>query len=299
MDTASANMLLHTATRRLLPHSPTARLDAELLLAHVLGWSRTRLLAEAHATPTPAQAAAFAALVERRAVLEPIAYLIGEREFYGLAMHTDARVLVPRPETELLVEVGLAAIRQRLARRAGAACPAVPITVVDVGTGSGAISVALAVHTPLAAPVQFYATDIAADALAVAAANCARHGVAERVELRQGDLLDALPAAVRGQLDILLSNPPYTILAEVEPNVFAHEPHLALDGGADGLAVYRCLLAQVPEWLAPDGDLALEIGAWQADAVCALVHAALPQHRITIHHDLAGHARVVAATPAT
>ncbi len=285
--------LLHTATHRLRQHSATPRLDVELLLAHTLGWSRTRLLAEPHATLTPAQQATFAALLERRVALEPIAYLTGEREFYGLAIHTDARVLVPRPETELLVEVGLAAIRRRLA------LPAAPITVVDVGTGSGAISVALAVHTPPTAPVQFYASDIAADALAVAAANCARHGVAARVLLRQGDLLDALPTAVRGQLDVMLSNPPYTILAEVEANVLAHEPHLALDGGPDGLAVYRRLLAQVSAWLAPDGDLALEIGAGQADAVRALVQAALPQHHITIHRDLAGHARVVAATPAT
>lgn len=271
--------------------SPTPRLDAELLLAYVLGWSRTRLLAEAVAVPDAAQRARFAALLERRMRGEPIAYLIGQREFYGLPLHTDPRVLIPRPETELLVELALPAIKERISRAPR------PINVVDVGTGSGAIILALAAQVPAHAPVQLYATDISTDALAVAAANRARHALNRRVHLLHGDLLAALPAPLRRQIDVLVSNPPYTILSEINADVRDYEPHLALDGGSEGLDVYRRLLAQVPAWLHPQGVLALEIGAWQGAAVQALVQAALPQHQVQIYRDLAGHERVVLATP--
>lgn len=285
--------LLRAAAAR-LHHSTTPRLDAELLLAYVLGWSRTRLLAEATTVLDVGQCARFAALLERRAQGEPVAYLIGQREFYGLPLYTDARVLIPRPETELVVELALPAIVQRIH-------PAHPVRVVDVGTGSGAIILALAAHIPAAVPVElieFYATDISSDALAVAAANRARHNLNRRVHLLHGDLLDPLPPALHGQIDVLVSNPPYTILSEIDAAVRAYEPHLALDGGSEGLDVYRRLLAQVPLWLHPQGMLALEIGAWQGAAVQALVQAALPQHQVQIHRDLARHERVVLATPA-
>ncbi len=286
---ATIHELLRAATAR-LHRSTTPRLDAELLLAHVLGWSRTRLLAEANATPAPADVIRFEGLLARRAQGEPIAYLIGQREFYGLSLHTDARVLIPRPETELLVELALPAIRQRIGTK-------LSVRVVDVGTGSGAIILALAAQLPATAPVDLYATDISSDALAVAAANRARHQLNRRVHLLHGDLLDALPPALRGQIDVLVSNPPYTILSEIDAAVRAYEPHLALDGGSEGLDVYRRLLAQVPVWLHPQGVLALEIGAWQGGAVQALVQAALPQHQVQIHRDLAGHERVVLASP--
>jgi release factor glutamine methyltransferase len=160
--------------------------------------------------------------------------------------------------------------------------------MVDVGTGSGAIVLALAAHLPLAT---IYATDISSTALKIAAANCQRHNLQDRVRLLQGDLLTPLPEPV----DLIISNPPYTILSEIDASVYQHEPHLALDGGPDGLALYRQLLAQAPCWLRPGGTLLLEIGATQAIAVTDLVRAAFPTTRITVHPDLAGHTRVLIA----
>lgn len=284
--------LLAEAARRLAEVSPTPRLDAELLLAHVAGWSRARLLAATNEAFDDAQAAAFAQLVVRRANLEPVAYLTGRREFYGLDLLVDARVLVPRPETELLVELALARLQ------ASTPPDGRPLRIADVGTGSGAIALALAAGLTAAhIPAHIYATDCSAVALAVAAANRTRHRLAPHITLLQGDLLAPLPTTA-APLDLLVSNPPYTILAEIDAGVRRHEPHLALDGGADGLAVYRRLLDQAPRWFdstGAAGHLLLEIGATQAAAVVALVQAAFPAASVAVHRDLAGHARVVAA----
>ncbi|NJK80710.1 MAG: peptide chain release factor N(5)-glutamine methyltransferase [Chloroflexaceae bacterium] len=280
--------LLHEATVALRDATPTPRLDAELLLAHVLGWSRARLLAEYHLVPTADLQQRFRALLERRSQQEPVAYLVGSREFYGLELLVDERVLIPRPETELLVELALAHIATR---RAG------PLSIVDVGTGTGAIALALAQHIPPDDTTRIYAVDIAADALAVAAVNVARHDQHQRIALLHGDLLAPLPPALRGQIDLLVSNPPYTILSEVEDNVRRYEPHLALDGGLEGLAVYQRLITQAQAWLHPQGAVLLEIGAWQGQAVRELVQAAFPATAVTIHPDLAGHDRVVTAIP--
>jgi release factor glutamine methyltransferase len=272
-------ILLREAAEALAPTSPTPRLDAELLLAHALGWPRARLLAERAHAPSPQEAASFAAMVARRAALEPVAYIVGHKEFYGLDFFVDQRVLVPRPETELLVELALAA--------ASRLTPHAPrLLIADIGTGSGAIAVALAAHLPEAT---VYATDLSADALAVAARNVERHGLAGRVALLHGDLLAPLP----GPVDLIVSNPPYTVLAEVEPNVLAHEPHLALEGGPDGAAVYRRLLAAAPRYLRPGDALLLEIGAWQGELVAGLLREALPSASVTVHQDLAGRDRVV------
>jgi release factor glutamine methyltransferase len=271
--------LLKSATDALRETSSTPRLDAELLLAYALGWPRARLLAERAHVPAPEQAASFAAMVARRAAQEPVAYIVGHKEFYGLDFFVDQRVLVPRPETELLVELALAAA-SRLTPHASR------LLIADIGTGSGAIAVALAAHLPEAT---VYATDLSADALAVAARNVERHGLAGRVRLLHGDLLAPLPAPV----GLLVSNPPYTVLAEVEPNVLAHEPHLALEGGPDGAAVYRRLLAAAPRYLRPGGALLLEIGAWQSELVAGLLREALPSASVTVHQDLAGRDRVV------
>jgi release factor glutamine methyltransferase len=271
--------LLKAATAQLAETSSTPKLDAELLLAHALAWPRARLLAERAHLPAPEQAASFAAMVARRAAQEPVAYIVGLKEFYGLDFFVDPRVLVPRPETELLVELALAAA-SRLTPRASR------LLIADIGTGSGAIAVALAAHLPGAT---VYATDLSADALAVAARNVERHALAGRVTLLRGDLLAPLPAPV----DLIVSNPPYTVLAEVEPNVLAHEPHLALEGGPDGAAVYRRLLATAPRYLRPGGALLLEIGAWQGELVAGLLRKALPSASVTVHQDLAGRDRVV------
>jgi len=276
--------LLSNATAALAATSPTPRLDAELLLAHALGWPRARLLAERDHTPTPAQAAAFTAMIVRRAVLEPVAYLVGQKEFYGLDFYVDRRVLIPRPETELLVELTLT----EAARRPPSTVHR-PLLIADIGTGSGAIAVALAVQLPAAT---LYATDLSAEALAVAARNIERHSLGGRVRLLHGDLLAPLPEPA----DIIVSNPPYTVLAEVEANVRAHEPWLALEGGPDGAAIYRRLLAMLPAYLRPGGAVLLEIGAWQGELVAGLLRAALPDAEVRVRQDLAGHDRVVVAS---
>jgi release factor glutamine methyltransferase len=278
--------LLRAAQTHLELHSTTPRLDAELLLAHLLAWPRARLIAEG-GHPIPAGLAeAFVALVTRRANGEPVAYLVGHKEFYGLDLAVDRRVLGPRPETELLVELSLAAARRIAAARAA------PLRIADIGTGSGAIAVALAAHLPGAL---LDAVDISADALAVAEVNMARHGLAGQVRLLRGDLL----APLDGLYDLIVSNPPYTILAEVEPNVLAHEPHLALAGGPDGADLYRRLLADAPARLARGGALLCEIGAWQGELVASLARAAFPAAETRVDRDLAGRDRVVSVITPT
>lgn len=279
---------LADAAERLRPTSPTPRLDAELLLAHVLGWPRARLLAELRSPVPDAQLAAFEELVARRADLVPVAYLVRRREFFGLELYVDERVLVPRPETELLVELALARARGQEARALRSGGPSRPrLTLADVGTGSGCIAVALAVHLPQA---RVFATDLSPDALAVARLNAERHGVAGRVTLLQGDLLAPLPEPV----DLLVSNPPYTVLSEIDEGVRRHEPRAALDGGPDGLELYRRLLADAPRHLRPGGSVLLEIGATQGAAVTELALAAFPRATVSVHRDLTGLDRVVA-----
>jgi release factor glutamine methyltransferase len=292
---ATISQALARATETLRATSNTPRLDAELLLAHVLGWGRARLLAERRWPLTPEQAAEFRALVARRAELEPVAYLVGHKEFYGLDFVVDWRVLVPRPETELLVDLALAAVAARPTTKderpgeteqSSSVFGPSSFIVADVGTGSGCIGVALAVHLPRA---QIVAVDISPDALEVARQNVARHGVADRVRLIQGDLL----APIAPALDLIVGNPPYTILAEIDEGVRRHEPRGALDGGADGLDVYRQLLAQAAEKLRPGGAVLLEIGATQGRAVFELARRRFPGAQISIHKDLAGLDRVV------
>jgi release factor glutamine methyltransferase len=277
--------LLHDAAPRLQATSTTPRLDAELLLAHTLGWPRARVLAERQHHPSTEQAAAFAALVARREQGEPVAYLVGRKEFYGLDLEVTPATLIPRPETEVLVELALAEARcllQMKTDRAG--WPG--LTIADIGTGSGAIAIALATHLPEAL---VYAVDLSAEALAVAGRNVDRHGLQGRVRLLQGDLLVSLPEAV----DLIVSNPPYTIYEAIAPDVRAYEPRLALDGGPNGAAVHRRLLAMAPAALRPHGALLLEIGAWQGRVVAELARAALPGAEVQVHQDLAGRDRVV------
>ncbi|WP_298402204.1 peptide chain release factor N(5)-glutamine methyltransferase [uncultured Chloroflexus sp.] len=276
-DTVTIQHALRTAAEQLRAVSTTARLDAELLLAHTLGWSRAKVVAERDYALTPEQQAIFAALVARRAAHEPVAYLTGHREFFGIDLLVDRRVLIPRPETEVLVEMVLAE-----ARRYGNA----PLTIADVGVGSGAIAIALAMHLPHAI---LYGVDLSASALEVAAANIARYHLQDRLTLLEGDLLEPLP----GPVDLIVSNPPYTILNEIEEGVYRYEPHLALDGGPDGLDCYRRLIAAAPAYLKPQGAILLEIGAWQSEAVVRLLHQAMPQAEIGIQRDLAGRERVV------
>jgi release factor glutamine methyltransferase len=248
-------------------------LDAGLLLAHLLGVSRAYLLAHPERPLAPGEEQAYAALLQRRANREPLPYLTGHREFYGLDLLVNPHMLIPRPETELLVELALTITP-----------PASPLLIADVGTGSGAIAIALAVHLPQAL---VYASDVSGAALALAAENARRHGVAERIRFLSGDLCSALPEPVH----LLVSNPPYlgdADLAEAPPEVARFEPRPALYGGADGLAVIRRLLAGAGPFMLPGGALLLEIGAAQGAAARALARQSFPAALVEVRPDYAG-----------
>lgn len=265
-----------------------ARLEAELLLAHALRCTRTRVLTHPEVLLTPQQTLLFQRLVELRLARWPLAYLTGHREFYGLELRVNRAVLIPRPETELLVD----AARERAAQLAGRLGRA-GLTVADVGTGSGAVAIALARHLPHAT---IYAVDSSDLALRVAAFNCRCHGVDSRVHLLHGDLLESLP----GPVELIAANLPYVAtgeFAELMPEVRDYEPRVALDGGPDGLDVVRRLLAQAPKHLNPGGSVLLEIGAGQGAAARELARDAFPGAQVDVLQDLAGHERVVVIAP--
>ncbi len=261
---------------------PLAQLEAEVLLCHQLRTDRTRLYSHLDEQIGLEKLRAYGSLVERRASREPVAYIVGHREFFGLDFLVDRRVLIPRPETELLVETVL----ERL----------VPLAfsrdswlIADIGTGCGAVAVSLAVNLPQAT---IFATDISADALEVAAANGERHGVIERITIRQGDLLEVLPCAV----DVIVANLPYvehSVLAYLDPDVRGFEPVLALDGGSDGLDQYRRLLGSAPSFLRPGGFLVAEFGAGQGELMAELARRCFPRAHVKLLPDLAGIDRVL------
>ena len=275
LDEALAQAVTHLANQGV--ESP--RLDAELLLAHVLGVNRAAVLARPEQRLTLKQLTRYRELTARRGHREPLAYIVGHREFFGLDFMVDPRVLIPRPETELLVERALAMAHRR---------PAAP-SIADVGAGCGAIAVALAVHLPGAA---VYALDRSAEALEVVAENALRHGVAGRVHCLPGDLLFALP----GPVDLIAANLPYVTTDEwqgLAPEIRDHEPRSALDGGPDGLALIRQLLETAGPCLRPAGAILLEIGAGQGVAATSLARSCLPQARVQLVQDYAGLDRLV------
>ncbi len=252
----------------------TPRLDAELLLAQLLGVERIHLYTHFDQPLRPEELAAFRELIKRRLSGEPVAYLIGRREFRSLELAVDPRVLIPRPDTETLVEVALSLLPPLGAAR-----------VVDVGTGSGAIAIALATARP---ELVIDAVDRSADAAEVARANVARHAPSVRVHV--GDLL----APTSGAIDLVVSNPPYIPSDEIgrlAPEV-QREPRLALDGGPDGLDVVRRLIAAAAARLGSGGAIALEIGAGQAAATEELLRAA-GFTELVRRSDLGGIERVV------
>ena len=260
----------------------TPRLDAEVLLAHVRGCPRIALYTAFDTPVTEAERGRFRELVKRRGAGEPVAYLVGCREFFSLPFTVDASVLVPRPETEGLVVRVLDLCRMAAAPR-----------IVDVGTGSGAIVVALAKHLPRAV---FTATDISAPALAVARANAVRHGVADRITFLHGDLLP--DAAATGPWDVIVSNPPYVRedeFAALPRDVRDHEPRAALVSGPTGVEVVGRLAAAAATTLAPGGWLVVEVGpavAAAAEATLAEQPALEPGPTLK---DLAGLPRIVQA----
>ena len=262
----------------------SADLDAAVLLGHVLGVSRAALYTHPERPLSEAEYSIYTRLIERRAQGEPVAYLTGHREFMGLDFLVDKRVLIPRPETELLVEAALAEIK----RRGETALPS--LRVADIGSGSGAIAIALAVQEPRLPLI--YATDLSADALLLAAENARRMQVAERVRFLQGDLLEPLPEPV----DLLLANLPYVAPAEEEilpADVRAYEPHLALFGAGDGLGHIRRLLASAPPFLRPGAVLLLEFGYQQRGALEQMIPALLPNAQARFLSDYAGWDRLV------
>lgn len=285
--------LLRDATARLAHSgSESPRLDAELLLGHVLGVDRTTVLAHPEALVGGGQRRAFGSALGRRQKGEPVAYIRGLKEFFGLAFSTDARALIPRPETELIVELALDRVREALAWSPRA--PAAPrLRIWDVGTGSGAIAVTLAVTLRWrghADDVAIVASDVSSHALALATENAVAHGVTDMVALHTGDLLDL--EAVPRPVDLVVANLPYVRSEELPtlPAAARFEPVAALDGGPDGLDTVRRFLTALPAVLGHGGTALLEIGSHQGDAAAA---AAAPSWIATIHPDLSRHARVM------
>ena len=257
---------------------PSPKLDAEYLLAHVLAVPRLELYLDHDRPLEPAEVDSLRELVRRRGRREPLAYVLGSWSFYGLELHCDARALVPRPETEILVERCLALLE-------GTAAPA----VVDVGTGTGAIALALAARLPEA---NVTAIDLSPDALALAAENAALNGLADRVELLQGDLLG--PVAGR-RFDLVASNPPYVAEGEtVDPEVAEYEPALAVFAEDGGRAVLERLAADAPGALRPGGHLVVEVAEGQAPWLAERL-AGGRYEEIEVTRDLRGIERVVTA----
>lgn len=258
----------------------SARLDAELLVAHALGCKRIDLYLDLDRPMSRDELSRVRALVQRRRAHEPVAYLIGQREFWGLRIEVSSAVLVPRPETELLVERGLLAL------------PEVGGRALDLCTGSGAVALALATER---AEARVDATDASPEALAVARGNVAQHGLAERIALHEGDLFDALPEPRR--YDLITANPPYVTQGEwgdLPPDVRDHEPQLALVAGPEGTEVLTRIVDAARDWLTETGVLLLEVGETQAPDVETRCRDA-GFASVASHEDLRGVARVVAA----
>lgn len=260
------------------------RLDAEHLLAHAVGVPRLQLYLQFDRPLEPEELDRFRPLLRRRAEREPLQYILGRAAFRELELAVDRRVLVPRPETEVLVE-------EVLAWAAGSGRR--DLTAVDVGTGSGAIALSLLHEGPFARVV---ATDASEEALAVATVNARSTGLEDRLELRHGSLFDPLGPGER--FDVLVSNPPYVAdveASDLEPEVGVWEPAGALFGGPDGLSVLRAIVEGAGRFIRPDGLLALEVGEGQAGSVVAAVEAVGGYEDVTVRRDLAGRRRIVLA----
>jgi release factor glutamine methyltransferase len=257
----------------------TARLDVELLLGRVLGLDRIGLILQSERPLSAQELDRFRDLFKRRRAGEPVAYLLGEREFYGIMLRVDARVLVPRPDSERLVEVALDRTRAR--SMLGQA--------LDLCTGSGCVAIAFARQRPT---WRVTASDISPDALAVATANAHRTGAIRNLRLVQGSLFAAVTAE---RFDLITANPPYIAageIAELPVDVRDFEPRLALDGGADGLDFIRKIATEAPTHLTRDGVLAMEIGAEQGAAALRILQTA-GYREVTLARDLGGRDRVV------
>jgi release factor glutamine methyltransferase len=256
-------------------------LDARLLAQHVLGWTTERFLADAQSAEPDGFTARYQPLVERRAAREPLAYIVGSREFWGLDFEVSPAVLIPRPSTELIVEAILDRFPDRHA----------PLRMADICTGCGCVAVAIAHERPDAT---IFASDISKDALAVARRNAAQHGVSDRVTFRHGDMLDG----VSGPLDAIVANPPYVVDRAgpaLQPEVRDHEPAVALFGGSDGLGLVSRLVIDAPRRLRPGGLLVFEFGMGQDVEVEQFLDASPDLEREDVLRDLEGIARTAVA----
>jgi release factor glutamine methyltransferase len=252
--------------------------EARVLLGHMLKLSKSEVLARPERILSGEELALLYGLAERRMRHEPLAYITGHREFYGLDLLVDSRALIPRPETEVLVEAAIEFGRSWVARNQRR------MLAADTGTGSGAIAIALAKHIPEAL---VYAVDISPGALDVAALNVRRHGLDDRIIPVQGNLLEQ----INQKLDLIVANLPYIRseeLAVLQPEVCLYEPILALDGGDSGTDVIEAMLRQAPGKLAPGGALFLEIGVGQDERLTPIIRDILPGSDIALVKDLAG-----------
>ncbi|MDQ3706600.1 MAG: peptide chain release factor N(5)-glutamine methyltransferase [Chloroflexota bacterium] len=276
MNSGTIGEALLQARKRLSPNSSTPQLDAEVILSHVLGMSRASLLARL-ADPLGADTAdTFHELVARRTKGEPVAYITGHKEFYGLDLLITRDVLVPRPETESVVEACLEKLPLEEMSQ-----------LADIGTGSGAILVSVLVNRPLTCG---FGTEISPDALEVARQNCARHGVADRATLLLGDLLEPLP----GRVNVIAANLPYVSPGEASPDVATWEPNVAVfGGGEDGTETIRRFLKMAPDYLLPGGTVVMETAYSQGRIVSELAQSAFPGASVEVRKDLAGYDRIV------
>ncbi|GMW02864.1 MAG: release factor glutamine methyltransferase [Candidatus Hydrogenedentota bacterium] len=267
---------LHEATATLTPVTETPRFDAELLLAHALGWTRTQLLTRQH---EEVHVPVFDGYIQRRLRHEPIAYILESWEFFAMEFRIQPPLLVPRPETEHLVEAVVSFVGAR------------PLSALDLCTGTGCVACAVARH---ATAIEVVATDISPIAVRLARENAERHGLGDRIQVRQGDLYTAVPSEHR-RFDVIMSNPPYVedaAWAQLSQVIRMHEDPRALFAGADGLDVIWRIVLSAPKFIRPGGLLAMEVGMGQANRVTEMMRAR-GFVNLAVRKDLAGIDRIV------
>lgn len=275
-NTPTIDETLRQAAKRLSPHSSSPRLDAEVLLAHLLGMGRASLLARSTSPVDGDVRSQYDALIGRRYRGEPVAYLTGHKEFYDLDLYITPDVLVPRPETESAVEACLGLLPTSEMSQ-----------MADIGTGCGAILIAVCKHRP---NTKAFGTDISPAAIEVASHNCRAHGLNGQVTLAVGHLLEPLP----GRVNLIVANLPYVPPGEASEDVATWEPHVAVfGGGEDGTALIRKFLTSAPDYLLPGGAVIMEVAHSQGKTVSELAKAAFPGASVEVQKDLAGYDRIV------
>ena len=265
-------------------HIPNPRLDAEVLLGHLLQKSRLQLYLHFDMPVFQDDLTVFRELIKKRIARTPISYLTNHKEFMSLDFYVDERVLIPRPESEFIVETILKTKEDTTQR------------LLEIGTGSGVIAISLAVNTP---EWEIIATDISKDALAVAKKNMEAHDCTERITLLHGDLFEPIKLLASSRFNWIVSNPPYIMTDEREnlsPDIQNYEPHIALFAGEDGLSIIRRIIAEAPNYLHPEGRLIFEIGDKQAESVKELLEEQPAYKNYRFIKDYAGKDRVVLAT---